>query len=241
MNVARFTGGTLVLTAAALFVGFTFADPGFETDDTREFAQHAVEVAGRAPGIVVAQAIQILLAALTVLAGVSLYLLVRRSAPGLGLAGLLMLVLTGVMSAVEGMVGVAMVSASQTYADGGLVAAGEDQTLELINTLGRIHWASWLGVAVLLGLAAVTFGYAMAWPARFIPRWLGGIGITGGVLLALVPLTLVHWVFFFGLMLGMLLVLGWLLVTAIWLIARASRIEAEVVRAYQGQGTPLGT
>lgn len=76
MNGARLTGVAVLLTAGVLFVGGTFSDPGMESgDDARAFGQEALDAAARSPGIVVAQAVQISLAMLAVLAGAGLWAL----------------------------------------------------------------------------------------------------------------------------------------------------------------------
>lgn len=224
MRSARLTGLALLLTAAALYVGGTYADPGMESgDDARAFGQEAIEAAARAPAMFVAQAVQISLAVLAVLAGAGLWALVRRTAPAAAVAGTGALALAGVLSAVQGMVGVAVVATADSYTNGGLVAAGDPRSLELIRALGLIHWASWLATAVALGTALLTFGWALAWAVRLAPRWLGVAGVFAGALLVLSPLVLLVEVYYLGLMAGTVLALGWLGVTAVVLIVRPGR------------------
>jgi len=231
MRLARYTGVALLVTLAGLFVSFFASDPAVEShDDKQAFIREVTDAAARTPGIGVAQAVQVSLAVLAVLAGVGLYRLVRERAPGLGLAGLLVLVLWGVFEAVQGMVGAAMVTAAGQYVAGGLAEPGSDQTLVLIETLSTLHFGTWLGAWSLLGLAVAGYGYALAWRARLLPRWLGGTAAVAGGLLALTPLALVGEALFIVWFLASIVVFLCLAITGIWLLARRPRVaEPRVV------------
>lgn len=214
MTTARLTGVALLATTLGLFVAFSYSDPGVESrHDRAAFIQEVTDAAGRMPAIGAAHVVQGLLAVMAIAAGVGLYLLVRRRAPGLGLAGLLTLLLWGTFSALQAMVGAAMVTTAQSYVDGGLAEAGNDQTLLLIDALGRIHFGTFVATGTLLGLAVLSFARGLSWPAGLAPRWLGWLGLLAGGLSALLPLALWQELFFLPWFLGTVLTAVWLLVT----------------------------
>lgn len=232
MKLIRFTGAALLVTTLALFVAFWYSDPGVESRNDREaFIQEVTGTVDKMPTIAVAQTVQGLLALLAVVAGVGLYLLLRRRAPGLGLAGLIILVLWGAFSAVQAMVGAAMVAAAQMYVDGGLAEPGSDQTLTLIYTLGRVHFGTFIASGTLLGLAVLLFAVGLSWPAGLAPRWLGWLGLVAGGLSALLVLALVQDMFFLPWFLGNIFTAVWLIVTGIrFTLIRPSRVELEVLQ-----------
>lgn len=241
MKLARFTGVMLLVTTLAVFVTFNFSDPGIDSADDKEaFARQVADAAARMPGIGAAHVVQVALAALAALVGVGLYQLVRRRAPGPGLAGLLMLVLWGSFAAVQGMVAAAMVTAAQGYVEGGLAEAGSDQALALIHALGRVHFGTFLTSEAALGIAVAVFSYALAWPAGLLPRWLGWLGLVAGGLHGLVPLALLQELFFLPWFLGTVLTVVWLLITGSWLVIRASTVDVPASSTPTGSHLPTG-
>lgn len=249
MRQARYTGVALLATALALLVAFTLGDPGLESDDEpAEFAAEAADAADRLPGIGWALATELSLSVLTVLAGIGLYQLIRRRAPGLALAGSAMLVLFGLFHASQAMVGAAMVSVAREYVAGGLVEAGSNQLLALLKALGAIHFTAWIAAWATLGLAIIAYGRGLSWITRDTPRWLGGLGLGAGVLLGTTPLVLVSEPLFLTWFIGAVLGFAWLLLTAGWLIARPRRTGADPADpapatepAWVGDGPPRAT
>lgn len=117
--------------------------------------------------------------------------------------------------------------AGATVAAARVVPPGNDLTLELIDTLGVIHWGTWLSGATLFGIAVAVLAVGMSRYARALPRWLGWVGGAGGVLSTLVSLALVQPVFFLAWMIGSALSLLWLLAAGIWLLVRPPRIAVR--------------
>lgn len=232
MKLIRFTGATLLVTPLALFVAFWYSDPGVESrDDRAAFIEEVTGAADKVPTIGVAQAVQGLLALLAVAAGVGLYLLLRRRAPGLGLAGLLVLVLWGAFSAVQAMVGAAMVRAAEVYVDGGPVEPGSDQSLTLIDALGTVHFGTFIASGTLLGLAVLLFAVGLSWPTGLAPRWLGWLGLVAGGLSALLLLAWAQEVFFLAWFLGNILAVVWLVATGVrFVLIRPSRVDLGVLQ-----------
>ena len=226
MNTTRWTGSGLLVLALLLLAGTTFADPGAEAETAGALASEVVAIHDRVPLIVAAQAAQVATVVVAALTGAGLFTLVRRSSPGLGLVGLLMLVLGGLAAALQGMVGMGMVTAAAEYAEGGLVSAGSEYLLGTVVVLSTLHWATWLLGWPLLGVAVAAFGYALPRAYGAVPRWLGWIGSAAGGLLALAPLMALLWPFFFAWALGCLTLLVWLVAAGVVLLARASRVEA---------------
>lgn len=226
MKLARMTGIAFLLLAVASFVSFGFSDPGVESSgEKQEFIKQVSQVPGNGT-LGFGQTVQVATAALAVLGGVGLYLLLRRRSPGLGLGGLLTLVLWGVFTGLQGIVGAAMVDAAKHYLDGGLIAAQNDATLEIISLLGSLHWGAWLSTWSFLGLSILVFSLGLGWTARLGPRLLSWLGVVPGVLLSLTVLVTAIEVYFMGWFLGFILSEIWLVAIGIWLLARANKVGA---------------
>jgi hypothetical protein len=238
MNTVRWAGAGLLALALALFVGQVFGDPGIEAETAAAMSSDVGEVHDRTPWIVVAQVVQVATAPIAVVAGVGLYLPLRRTRPGLGLAGLLLLTIGGLVMALQGLVGMSVVMASTQYTTGELVTAQSEYLVGVVLALTAVHWGTWLSGWALLGLAVAALGSGLAWGTRVLPRWTGWIALAGGALTLLGSLTLPLnvWLFFFVWLLGALVLLVWMVAAGLVLLIRAPRPEPSPA----GAAAPTG-
>ncbi|GAB2485714.1 DUF4386 family protein [Nocardiopsis aegyptia] len=236
MNTTRWAGLGLLVLVLVLFVGTAFGDPGIDAETAESVDQDVRNAHDSTPWIVVAQAVQVATAPLAVLAGVGLYLPLRRTSPGLAMVGLLMLVLGGLITALQGMTGMSMVMTSTLYTGGNLVPAGSEYLLGVVLALTAVHWATWLSGWAVLGLAVAAFGYGLSWRTRVLPRWSGWLALVVGALLLVAPLVAALWVFFFAWALGALLLLVWMVAASVVLLVRAPRVESEFTEAGASPG-----
>jgi uncharacterized protein DUF4386 len=234
-RLQRLTGVALVLTAAAAVLGSSFGDPLIESHDDREkFIEQVENAADRIPVIYAFQIVEVARGFLAVAAGVGLYLLLRERARGVGLAGLLLFVLSGVFAAGQAFVGAGMVRAADDYVGGGLagIGSGSEDVLELIRVLAVLHFGNFLTAFAALGIGAAAFGFGLAWSAGIAPRWLGWLGLLAGGLLVLTPLAVTVDVLFFPFFFGAILTIVWLLAAGLWLALRPPGARAGVGRQH---------
>lgn len=225
----RLTGVTLLITALVVALGHILGDPTIESHDNRaKFVEEVERAADRIPVIYAFQVVEVVIAFLAVAAGVGLYLLLHERAPGAGLAGLVLFVLSGVFHAGTGIVGAGMVRAADDYAGGGLagIGRGSEQVLELIRVLAVVHFANFLSAFATLGIGAGVFAYGLAWSTDLAPRWLGWLGLVAAGLLVLTPLAVTAELLFLPFFLGAILTLVWLLAAGVWLAARRAGSRA---------------
>jgi hypothetical protein len=230
MDTVRWTGAGLLALALVLLLGTVFGDLGIEAESAAAMPAEVGAVHERTPWIVVAQAVQVATAPVAVFAGVGLYLPLRRTRPGLGLAGLVLLTIGGLVLALQGLVGMSMVMASTQYATGELVTAQSEYLVGVVLALAAMHWGTWLSGWALLGLAVAALGSGLALGTRVLPRWTGWVALAGGALTLLAPLTLplTMWLFFFVWLLGALVLLVWMVAAGLVLLFRAPHPEPSV-------------
>jgi hypothetical protein len=229
MDTVRWTGAGLLALALILLLGTWFGDPNIEAESAAAMPAEVAAVHERTPWIVVAQAVQISTVPVAVFAGVGLYLPLRRTRPGLGLAGLLLLTIGGLFLALKGLVGMSMVMASTQYATGDLVTAQSEYLVGVVLALAAMHWGTWFSGWALLGLAVAALGSGLAWGTRVLPRWTGWVALAGGALTLLTPLMVpvAMPLFFFVWLLGALVLLVWMVAAGLVLLIRAPRPESS--------------
>jgi hypothetical protein len=232
--VQRAAGIALILAAVGYVLGIVVGDPAVEEYETRETLASKVEdVADRIPAIYAFQIVAVAGSFFAVAGGLGLYLMLRERARGPALAGLLLFLVSAVFNAGTAMVGAGMTLAADDFAGGGIegVGSGADSTLQLIRSLGAIHFASFLTAFAALGLGAASFAHSLVWQAGVAPRWLGWLGLVAGALMLFTPFAIATVVFFLPFLLGTILTIVWLLSAGIWLALRAPAAVADTASA----------
>lgn len=210
-RLRRVTGILMLLTALSLIVALSLSDPAIEEHHvSRAFMEQVERTADRAPAIYVFQVVEVARGFLVAATGVGLYLMLRSSAPGLSLAGLVMFGMSGVFGAGTAFIGAGTATAAQLYAGGHLegIGAGSTDLLAVIQVFTILHFAFFLAAFAGLGLGIATFSRSLT-SSKAAPRWLIRLGLISGVLLCLSWLTFINEFLFIPFFIGVILSLVW--------------------------------
>lgn len=222
VRVRRATGILLLFTAIAIILAAVLSDPAIEEHHVaRSFVQQVERAAERAPMIYVFQVVDVARGLLTAAAGVGLFMILRRQAPGLSLAGLVMFTMSGVFAAGTAFIGAATTSAAQLYVGGHLegTGAGSSDVLALIQVLSVLHFGFFLTAFAALGVGVAAFSRSLASTAR-PSRWVTRLGVVSGVLVCTSWLTLINEILFLPFFFGGVLSVIWLATVGVRLTGR---------------------
>ncbi len=220
---ARLTGLMLVLTNFTAMFGFWVRG---QFVSRNEAAVTAANMAASETFVRAGLAAELITIAGVVPLIVGLYVVLKPIGPTLAMLALSWRVIENALLA--GLVFASL--GALTLIGGGdyLRALGGAQVSDIAYTLVRVHSGGFQVGFFFLGLGQALFSW-LWWTSRYVPRWLGGLGLFASSLMAAMALAIIIWPPLFGLVtMAYMAPMGvYELGLGLWLLVRGIRLPAD--------------